>query len=58
MGDELKWLHKEGGGRIFENPLSRKLAHPIRDIAYISLQKRRAVLTQFGYLSFIPLLHH
>jgi len=24
MGDELKWLLKEGGGRIFENPLSRK----------------------------------
>ena len=24
MGDELKWLLKEGGGRIFKNPLSRK----------------------------------
>jgi len=22
MGDELKWLLKKGGGRIFENPLS------------------------------------
>jgi len=22
MGDELKWLLKEGGGRIFENPHS------------------------------------
>ena len=27
MGDELKWLLKEGNGRIFENPLSRKWVH-------------------------------
>jgi len=23
-GNEIKWLLKEGGGRIFENPLSQK----------------------------------
>ena len=28
MGDELKWLLKEGGGYIFENPLSQNRPTP------------------------------